>query len=114
IIEPHASGIIEEVEALENTNYEVFPLEKQGQLSSLGEEIDKAYLERLYTLPIRPDLLKSAKDLRVVFSPLHGTGAVTICPLFEKFGIQVSLVQAQNTPDGGFPTVKSPNPEELE
>ncbi|MFV0337422.1 MAG: phospho-sugar mutase [Chthoniobacterales bacterium] len=114
IIEPHASGIIAEVEHLESDTYQAISPEKQGRLHELGEEIDTAYLDRLSTLPIQPELFKNAKKLRVIFSPLHGTGAVTVRPLLEKFGVQLSLVESQNKPDGGFPTVKSPNPEEPE
>lgn len=114
IVDPHATGIISEVEALKSDSYQAVAPEKQGRLSTLGPEIDEAYLERLSTLPLRPEVFKQADKLKVIFSPLHGTGAVTVQPLLKKFGVQFSLVEQQSQADGGFPTVQSPNPEEPE
>lgn len=112
IIEPHASGIIAKVRSVAGKNYTPLPESARGTIRPLGADIDSAYLERLKTLVIEPDVIRRATDLRLVYSPLHGTGATIIEPLLKSFGFQFSLVESQCVPDGGFPTVKSPNPEE--
>jgi phosphoglucomutase len=114
IIEPHASGIIARVRAVERETYEPLPEASRGVIRSLGAEVDAAYLERLATLVLEPETICSATDLKIVYSPLHGTGATIIEPLLKTLGFRFSMVASQCVPDGGFPTVKSPNPEEKE
>ena len=112
VIEPHASGIIAKVNAIEGETYE--KSNSPGEVVSLGTEIDEAYMERLETLVLDPKLVSSAKNLRIVFTPIHGTGGVIIKPLLKRFDFQFSTVAAQDAFDGSFPTVKSPNPENAE
>ncbi len=112
VIEPHASGIIAKVNAIEGETYD--KNKSPGEVVSLGDEIDDAYMQRLETLVLDPELVKSAKDLRIVFTPIHGTGGVIIKPMLERFGFQFSVVKEQDRFDGSFPTVKSPNPENAE
>src|SRR5438270_648327 len=69
VIEPHASGIIAKVNAIAGENYP--PREDRGQIEMIGREIDDAYMERVETLILNKDLVRSAKDLRIVFTPLH-------------------------------------------
>ncbi|MGZ5020482.1 MAG: phospho-sugar mutase, partial [Chthoniobacterales bacterium] len=112
VIEPHASGIIAKVNAIEGETCEKSKL--PGEIVSLGKEIDDAYMERLETLVLDPPLVRAAKDLRIVFTPIHGTGGVITEPMLERFGFHFSVVQEQGRFDGSFPTVKSPNPENAE
>lgn len=112
LIEPHASGMIQEVNAVHSLDNPNMGQEK-GKLTLIGTDIDHPYLERLETLVLNPQLLKSV-DLKVVYTPIHGTGAVMIIPALEHFGIDVIPVKEQMTQDGRFPTVNSPNPENAE
>lgn len=111
IIEPHASGIIAEVNATAGEQYEPLPAAQQGQVRALGAEMDEAYLERLRPVMLRPELLEQAAGLKIVFTALHGTGGVLIPRILRDLGFEVATVPEQDTPDGAFPTVKSPNPE---
>jgi phosphoglucomutase len=109
VIEPHASGIIAKVNAIAGESYT--PRIDRGQIEVLGREVDEAFMERLETLILNKDLVRSAKDLRIVFTPLHGTGGVIIEPMLVRFGFNFSVVAEQDRFDGNFPTVDSPNPE---
>ena len=111
IVEPHASGIIREVEAVQEP--EVDPHPKQGgKVVVLGQEVDTAYLEALKELVIEEEMLKKeGAKLRVVYSPLHGTGVRIVPAMLKGVGVEASLVASQEKGDGRFPTVKSPNPE---
>ena len=80
----------------------------------IGKEIDEVYMERLETLVLDPDIIRKAKSLRIVYSPLHGTGRVIIEPMLKRLGFNFDVVPEQNRFDGRFPTVKSPNPENAE
>ena len=71
-------------------------------------------MERLQTLIINPALLERARSLRLVYTPIHGTGGVILEPMLRKLGLQFDIVPEQNRFDGAFPTVKSPNPENAE
>lgn len=112
VVEPHASAIIEHVNRAES--YEPLPKERQGKLSVLGTELDEAYKSRLRSLVLRPEVVAGQKDLKIVFTPIHGTGAVISVPVLRSLGFQVLTVPAQDKADGLFPTVKSPNPENAE
>jgi phosphoglucomutase len=111
IVEPHASGIIREVEAVQEP--EVDPQPKYGgKVVILGQEVDAAYLEALKELVIEGEMLKKeGARLRVVYSPLHGTGVRIVPAMLKGVGVEASLVVSQEKGDGRFPTVKSPNPE---
>ena len=109
VIEPHASAIIAKVNAVAGENYT--PKEERGQIEVLGREVDDAYMARLETLILNRELVRSAKDLQIVFTPLHGTGGVIIKPMLEQLGFNFSVVPEQDRFDGNFPTVESPNPE---
>ena len=109
---PHDTGVIEEVNALSSEEYTPLPLSEQGTLTLLGEEADKRYTDRLKTLLLRPELFAAGKEqAKVVYTNLHGTGGHIIVPLLQELGCDVITVKEQDAPDGRFPTVKSPNPE---
>ena len=97
--------VVEETELLE-----------KGLLQYVGEEIDQAYLDQLATIQLnKPVVEKMAKELRIVFTPLHGTASRLVKMGLERFGFEnVTFVKEQELPDPDFSTVKSPNPEDPE
>ncbi|MEI6562591.1 MAG: phospho-sugar mutase [Verrucomicrobiota bacterium] len=114
VVEPHASGIIGKVNAIESDVYEPVAPEARGTVAHVGKEIDDAYMARLETLVLEPALIEQARDLKIVFTPIHGTGGEISCPMLARLGFQFSVVPEQAGFDGRFPTVKSPNPENAE
>ena len=110
IVDPHATGIVNEVNAILSETYEIVPADRRGTITLLGEEMDVRYVERLKTLLLRPTLLEGAST-KVVFTNLHGTGGHINVPMLRGFGFEVLTVPAQDVQDGRFPTVESPNPE---
>lgn len=112
VVEPHASGIIACVNAVTTARFE--PVASPGRVIPMGEDIDEAYMERLAALPMEPEMIRAQGGFRVVFTPLHGVGGVIIKPMLARLGIETSTVPEQDIPDGRFPTVKSPNPENAE
>ena len=112
VVEPHASGIIAKVNAIIGETYEMY--DPRGEVITLGSDIDEAYMKRVESLILDPELVRSARDLRIVFTPIHGTGGVIIKPMLERLGFRFSVVPEQDRFDGAFPTVKSPNPENAE
>jgi phosphoglucomutase len=114
LVEPHASGVITKVNAVRSGAYEPLSPNLQGRLETLGAEIDEAFMKRMETLVLDRALVEKQRDLRIVFTPIHGTGGKIIKPLLSRFGFQYSTVPEQETEDGRFPTVKSPNPENAE
>lgn len=111
VIEPHASAIIDLVNAGDGDSYEPLPEAERGQIIKLGREIDEAYMERLEKLIIDPELFQRKPALKTVYTPLHGVGGVIIVPMLHRLGVECYPVPSQMVPDGLFPTVKSPNPE---
>ena len=113
VVEPHASGIIANVNAVETETFAPLPQDRRGKLTTLGKEIDESYMRRTETLIVDPNVINQ-KSLLVVFTPLHGTGGVILKPMFKKLGLNFEVVAEQDVFDGRFPTVKSPNPENAE
>ena len=111
VIEPPASGIIAKVNAITTESFTPFPKEQQGKVTVIGKNIDQAYMRRLETLILDPRVIREAKSLRIVYTPLHGTGSVIIKPMLTRLGFNFQVVPEQDCFDGRFPTVKSPNPE---
>ncbi len=114
VIEPHASGIIEKVNAIESETCKPLPKDRQGAVTTIGRDIDEAYLERLTSIIVDPKVVPAAKSLRIVFTPLHGTGSVTLKPMLKRLGFKFEVVTEQDRFDPQFSTVKSPNPENAE
>lgn len=114
VVEPHASGIIERVNAVPGETYEPVVESERGRVIPMGSDIDEAYMSRLSTLPLDPDLIKRENSLKIVYTPLHGVGGVIIKPMLQRLGFHCDTVPEQDIPDGRFPTVKSPNPENAE
>jgi len=112
LIPPHDKNVISEVNKI--TDIADIKFDKKPELIEIiGEEIDEIYLEKLMALSLSPDAIERQKDFKIVYTPIHGTGAKLVPAILKKFGFnQVYTVEEQNVPDGNFPTVKSPNPEE--
>jgi len=111
IVEPHASGIITEVEGVKEPEQDPQP-KNGGKVVIVGSEVDEAYLHALKELVIEGEMLKKdGGKLKVVYSPLHGTGIRIVPAMLNAVGVQASIVPLQEKGDGRFPTVKSPNPE---
>ena len=114
VIDPHASGIIAKVNAIVSEAYEPVAKDRQGKITLIGKDIDNAYMHRLETLVLDPSVVHEAKSLKVIYTPLHGTGSVIIKPMLKRLGFNFKVVPEQDHFDGRFPTVKSPNPENSE
>lgn len=114
VVEPHATGIINKVNAIVSDTYEPVAPEVRGVIQDVCEEIDNAYMARLESLVLDRALIEKARDLKIVFTPIHGTGGEISCPMLARLGFQFTVVPQQAGFDGRFPTVKSPNPENAE
>jgi len=110
IVEPAASAIIAEVNAITSEAYEPVAAVARGTITRLGHEMDARYVALLKTLLLRPELLDTVRA-RIVFTNLHGTGGHLIVPMLRELGFDVQTVAAQDVLDGRFQTVESPNPE---
>jgi len=114
VIEPHASQIIERVNDISSEPYTALLGDRRGTVTTIGKKIDDAYMDRLETLVLDPAVIHEAKLLKIIYSPLHGTGSVIIKPMLRRLGFNFKVVPEQDHFDGRFPTVKSPNPENAE
>ena len=84
-------------------------------LQYIGQAVDDSYLTKVTNLSVRKDISKKASDFKIVYTPLHGSGLMLVTKALSMLGYEnVHLVESQVTPDGSFPTVKSPNPEDRE
>lgn len=112
IIAPHDTGIIREVLKIASPSQVKFS-GGEGNIEIIGENVDKAYLKDLSTLFLSPEAVKRHADMKMVYTPLHGTGVKLIPMALHEMGFtNIYNVPAQDVSDGNFPTVKSPNPEE--
>ena len=110
VLAPHDTGIIDEVNKvqIEDVKFEG----NKALIQIIGEDIDKVYLEEVKTLSIDPEVIKRQHDLKIVYTPLHGTGMAMIPRSLKVWGFDnVHCVEEQMVKSGDFPTVKSPNPE---
>ena len=112
LVPPHDSNVIDEVQKITSVTEVKFSGNPEN-ITIIGNEIDKAYKDVLLKLSLSPDVIARQQDLKIVYSPIHGTGYKLIPEVLKEFGFNnVFLVEEQITPDGNFPTVHSPNPEE--
>ena len=110
VLAPHDTGIIDEVNAV--TINDVKCDGNKNLIEIIGEEIDKVYLEQIKTICIDPEVIARQKDLKIVYTPLHGTGMTMIPQSLKFWGFEnVHCVKEQMVKSGDFPTVVSPNPE---
>lgn len=114
LVPPHDKNVITEVEAITSVD-EVKWTGGEANITLLGKEMDNAYLDMVKSLSVYPDVIEKQKDLKIVYTPIHGTGITLVPEVLKRFGFtNVTIVEEQATPDGNFPTVGYPNPEESE
>ena len=109
---PHDKNIIAEVEKITAVE-QVLMGKNPENITVLGEEFDEIYLNKVHELSLSPESVKKHHDMKIVYTPLHGSGVRLVPASLKKFGFtNVQLVPEQAVVDGNFPTVESPNPEE--
>lgn len=109
---PHDKNVIDEVNAIASVKDIRFEGNTQN-IIPVGEEIDPIYIDANKALSIHPEAVLAQKDLKIVYSPIHGTGITIVPKMLASWGFEnVTVVTEQATPDGNFPTVIYPNPEE--
>ncbi len=113
VLAPHDTAIIDEVNKVKVADIKFNGNKELIQI--IGEDVDKAYLEKVHSISIDPEVIKRQKDLSIVYTPLHGTGRALIPASLKLWGFEnVHCVESQMVKDGNFPTVVSPNPENAE
>ncbi len=114
LIAPHDTNVIDEVNAIASIDDVKFDKDA-SKIEVIGEKIDALYLQAIQKLSLAPEVISRQKDLKIVYSPIHGTGITMVPKALEMYGFEnVHIVEEQATPDGNFPTVVYPNPEEAE
>jgi phosphoglucomutase len=114
LVPPHDKNVIMEVEAITNVD-DVKWSGGEANITIMGKEMDDAYLNMVKALSVCPEAIALQHDLKIVYTPIHGTGIVLIPEVLKRFGFDnVTIVEEQSNPDGNFPTVVYPNPEESE
>ncbi len=114
LVPPHDKNVITEVEAIQSVD-DVKWSGGESNITLMGNNMDEAYIKMVKSLSVYPEVIAAQKDLKIVYTPIHGTGITLVPKVLESFGFSnVHVVEEQSTPDGNFPTVKYPNPEESE
>ena len=109
---PHDTAVIDEVLKIKSIA-DVKMAGGEKNITIIGEDVDKVYLNRVEMNALNPEVIKKHHDVKIVYTPLHGTGIVLIPRMLKQLGFtNVNVVEAQAVPDGNFPTTPSPNPEE--
>jgi len=113
-VSPDDKAVMDEVAAISSVD-EIRFNRVDANIEEIGTEIDELYLSEITKLSVSPEAIQRQKDLKIVYSPIHGTGITLVPQALKRFGFEnVILVEEQITPDGNFPTVVYPNPEEKE
>lgn len=114
LVAPHDKNVINEVNAISSVTAIKFDREDDN-ITLVGEDFDQLYIDANKQLSIHPDAVAAQGDLKIVFSSIHGTGITIVPKMLDAWGFKnVHVVEEQATPDGNFPTVVYPNPEEEE
>ena len=114
LVPPHDKNVITEVEAIKSVDDIKFT-GGDHNITIIGKEMDDAYIAMAKGLSVYPEVIAKEHDLKIVYTPIHGTGITLVPKVLEAFGFtNVNIVTEQATPDGNFPTVAYPNPEETE
>ena len=112
VTEPHDKNIIVEVNKITDPSQVKFNGNEEN-IQRIGKDIDEAYFSKIATLFLSPEAVKAHHDLRIVYTPLHGTGITMVPEAMKRLGFTNLIhVPEQDVKDGNFPTVVSPNPEE--
>ena len=114
VLAPHDKGIIDEVNKIASAADIKFEGNKD-LIQIIGKDVDDVYLEKVHSISIDPEVIKRQKDLKIVYTPIHGTGMMLIPQALKMWGFEnVHCVPEQMVKSGDFPTVISPNPENAE
>lgn len=114
LVPPHDKQVIAEVDKIASVD-EVKWSGGEELIEIIGRSVDEAYWEMAKGLSVYPDIIAKQHDLKIVYTPIHGTGIMLVPELLKRYGFtNVTIVEAQSKPDGNFPTVVYPNPEESE
>jgi len=114
LVPPHDKNVIAEVDAITSVDKVIWS-GGETNISILGKGMDDAYLDMVKGLSVYPEIIEKQHDLKIVYTPIHGTGITLMPEVLKRFGFtNVTIVEEQATPDGNFPTVVYPNPEESE
>ena len=114
LVPPHDKNVIKEVEKIASVE-DVKWSGGEANIKLVGKELDEAYMNMVKGLSIYPDVIAKQADLKIVYTSIHGTGIVLVPEVLKRFGFtNVTVVDEQKEPDGNFPTVVYPNPEESE
>jgi len=114
VVAPHDKNIIGEVQRITDVNDIKFEPVKEN-IESIGDEFDEIYIEKLKELSLSPEMIERQKDMKIVFTPIHGTAVKLVPQALEAYGFKnVIHIPEQDITDGNFPTVISPNPENAE
>ena len=110
---PHDTNIIDEVNKIEDPSQVKFAPEGAPKPVMIGKEVDEAFFDSVLSLMVTPEAVARHNDLKIVYTPLHGTGIKTVPVVITRMGFKnLFIVEEQAIGDGNFPTVVSPNPEE--
>src|SRR6476469_5554458 len=114
LVPPHDKNVIKEVEAIQSVDDVKFS-GGESNIAILGKDMDEAYINMVKSLSVYPDVIAKQHDLKIVYTPIHGTGITLVPEVLKEFGFDnVTIVSEQEKPDGNFPTVVYPKPEESE
>ena len=114
LVPPHDKNVITEVEAIQSID-DVKWEGGAANIELIGTSMDDAYTKMLQTLSVYPEVIAKQQDLKIVYTPIHGTGITLVPKVLAAYGFtNVHVVEEQSIPDGNFPTVHYPNPEETE
>jgi phosphoglucomutase len=112
LVPPHDKNVIQEVEkigSVENVKW----TGGAENVTIIGKDIDEAYMNMVKSLSVYPEIIQKHRDLKIVYTPIHGSGIKLVPEVLKRFGFtNVHIVKEQMEPDGNFPTVSYPNPEE--
>lgn len=114
MVPPHDKNVIKEVDKIASVD-DVKWTGGEENITILGADMDNAYMDMVKGLSVYPDVCAAQHDLKIVYTSIHGTGITLVPQVLQRFGFtNVQVVEEQATPDGNFPTVVYPNPEEKE
>lgn len=114
LVPPHDKNVIAEVEQIASVDDVQFT-GGESNITIIGKKLDEAYIQMVKGLSVNPDVIAQQQDLKIVYTPIHGTGIKMVPQVLEAYGFRnVTIVEEQSEPNGNFPTVVYPNPEESE
>jgi len=114
LVPPHDINVIKEVEKIASVD-DVKWSGGEKNITLIGKEVDESYIDMVKGLSVYPDVIAKQHDLKIVYTPIHGTGIMLVPEVLKRYGFtNVHIVEEQKQPDGNFPTVGYPNPEEKE